>query len=61
MLNTLLCVMRLWLYFLFRFKQKSAEWKAAEVFKCGVCNKVRYQDLVPFKIQMAGTELSGQF
>lgn len=23
-----------------RFKQKSAEWKAAEVFKCGVCNKV---------------------
>ena len=22
------------------FKQKSAEWKAAEVFKCGVCNKV---------------------
>ena len=29
-----------------RFKQKSAEWKAAEVFKCGVCNKVRSQ---PFK------------
>ena len=24
-----------------RFKQKSAEWKAAEVFKCGVCSKVR--------------------
>jgi len=23
-----------------RFKQKSAEWKAAEVFKCGVCSKV---------------------
>jgi len=23
-----------------RFKQKTAEWKAAEVFKCGVCSKV---------------------
>lgn len=23
-----------------RYKQKSAEWKAAEVFKCGICSKV---------------------